>query len=113
MIRFLLPLIVLLSPTLLILWQAFVQYGLTWKLILIPVGSIAGFILMAIAGLYFYECMIKLEDQRTGPLESGAIGAATGRAIMAFIWMILLGWIGSGVAAWLVMSYLFGLDYSL
>lgn len=105
MIRFLLPLIILLSPTLFILWGAMGRVGLTWSLLLIPVGGIVGFVLMAIAGACFYDFMIKLEDRRTGPPESGAIGAATGRAIMSFIWMILLGWIGSGVGACWVTSY--------
>lgn len=106
--RFLLPVIILVSPTLMIIWNAFTQYGFTWRLMLIPVGGIVGFILMAIAGGCFYEFMINLEDQRTGSPESGAIGAATGRAIMSFICMILLGWIGSGFGAWLVMSHWLG-----
>ncbi|CAD5989496.1 hypothetical protein PCC9214_05584 [Planktothrix tepida] len=105
MIRFFLPLIILLSPTLFILWGAIVRVGLTWSLLLIPVGGIVGFVLMAIAGACFYDFMIKLEDRETGPPESGAIGAATGRAIVSFIWMILLGWIGSGLGAWLVTGY--------
>lgn len=103
--RFLLPLIILVSPTLMIIWNTFARFDLTWRLMLIPVGGIVGFVLMAITGGCFYEFMINLEDQRTGPPELGAIGAATGRAIMSFIWMILFGWIGSGFGAWLVMSY--------
>jgi len=106
--RFLLPVIILVSPTLMIIWNAFARFGLTWRLMLISVGGIVGFILMAIAGGCFYEFMIKLEDQRTGPPESGAIGAGTGRAIISFIWMILLGWLGSGFGAWLIMTYWLG-----
>lgn len=106
--RFLLPVIILVSPTLMIIWNAFARFGLIWRLMLIPVGGIVGFILMAIAGGCFYEFMIKLEDQRTGPPESGAIGTATGRAIMSFISMILLGWMGSGFGAWLIMTYWLG-----
>jgi hypothetical protein len=100
MIPFLLLLMVLVSPTLLILLSAKARFGFTWNLLLIPVGGIVGFVLMAICGAYFYELIIWLNDRQTGPPESGAIGAATGRAVMTFILMVLFGWIGSGFGAW-------------
>ncbi|VXD13221.1 membrane hypothetical protein [Planktothrix paucivesiculata PCC 9631] len=105
MIQFLLPLVVLVSPTLFILWGAFARVGLSSRLLLIPVGGIVGFLLMAIAGASFYGFIIWLDDRKTGPPEAGAIGAATGRAIMTFIWMVLLGWMGSGFGAWWVTIY--------
>lgn len=81
------------------------RVGLTWSLLLIPVGGIVGFVLMAITGMYLCEFNFWLDDRQTGPPESGEIGATTGRAIMTFIWMVVLGWIGSGVGAWLVTGY--------
>lgn len=105
MFPFLLFLMVLISPTLLILWGAFARFGFTWSLLLIPVGAIVGFVLMAIAGAYFYGLIIWLNDRQTGPPPAGAIGAATGRAIMMFILMGLFGWIGSELGAWLATNY--------
>ncbi|CAD5990225.1 hypothetical protein PCC9214_05744 [Planktothrix tepida] len=110
-IRALLPwmvgLIILLSPTLLILWGAVARFGLTWRLLLIPVGSIVGFVLMAIIGMYWCNYNFELDDRRTGPPEAGSF-AGLGRLIIIFIVMVLLGWIGSGLGAWLVASYWLG-----
>ncbi|MCB8766602.1 hypothetical protein L2E68_22610 [Planktothrix agardhii 1029] len=106
-IRFLLPLMVLLSPTLFILWGAFARFGLTWRLMLIPVGGIVGFVLMAIIGMYWCNYNFELHERQTGPSEAGSFGGL-GQAIMAFIVMALLGWIGSGLGAWLVASYWVG-----
>jgi hypothetical protein len=104
MIKFLLLFMVLASPTLLILWDAKARFGLTWNLLLIPVGAIVGFVLMAIAGAYFYGLITWLNDRQTGPPPAGAIGAATGRAIMTLILMVLFGWIGSGLGAWWIVE---------
>ncbi|MFM6192059.1 MAG: hypothetical protein ACKPEN_23590 [Planktothrix sp.] len=76
----------LLSPTLFILWGAIGRVGLTWSLLLIPVGGIVGFVLMAIAGNYFYEFMIWLEDRQTGPPESRAVSCLK---IIAYFWAII------------------------
>jgi hypothetical protein len=100
MIPFLLLLMVLVSPTLLILLNAKARFGLTWSLLLIPVGGIVGFVLMAICGAYFYGLITWLNDIQTGPPEAGAIGAATGRAIVTLIFMVLFGWVGSALGAW-------------
>lgn len=107
MIRFLLPVIILVSPTLVIIWSAFTRFGLTWRLMLIPVGGILGFVLMVIAGMYWCEYNIRLQERQTGPSEAGSFGGL-GQAIMSFICMILLGWIVSGVGAWLIMTYFVG-----
>ncbi|MBD2626016.1 hypothetical protein [Trichormus variabilis] len=106
MIPFLLPLMLLASPTLFILWGAFNRLGFIWSLLLIPVGGMVGFILMAIAGASFYGFLIWLDDRKTGLPEAGSLGAFVGRGIMSLIIMVLLGWIGSGISAWLVSSYL-------
>jgi hypothetical protein len=106
-IRFLLPLMVLVSPTLFILWGAFARFGLTWRLLLIPVGGIVGFVLMAIAGMYLCNYNFELHERQTGPSEAGSLGGL-GQAIMALIAMALLGWIGSGLGAWLVARYWVG-----
>lgn len=106
MIPLLLPLMVLASPTLFILWDAFNRFGLIWSLLLIPVGGMVGFILMAIAGACLYEFLIWLDDLKTDPPEVGSLGAGVGRGIMMFIMMFLFGWIGSGISAWLVSIYL-------
>ncbi|MFM2064602.1 MAG: hypothetical protein RLZZ507_4273 [Cyanobacteriota bacterium] len=106
MIQFLLPLMVLASPTLFILWGAFNRFGFIWSLLLIPVGGMVGFILLAIAGASFYGYLIWLDDLKTGPPEAGSLGAGVGRGIMMFIMMFLFGWIGSGISAWLVSIYL-------
>ncbi len=106
-IRVLLPLMVLVSPTLFILWGAFARFGLTWRLLLIPVGGIAGFVLMAIAGMYLCNYNFELDERQTGPSEAGSLGGL-GQAIMALIAMALLGWIGSGLGAWLVARYWVG-----
>jgi len=110
-IRALLPwmvgLIILLSPTLLILWGAVARFGLTWRLLLIPVGSIVGFVLMGIVGAYWCNYNFELDDRRTSPPEAGSF-AGLGRLIIIFIVMVLLGWIGSGLGAWLVARYWVG-----
>ena len=110
-IRALLPwmvgLIILLSPTLLILWGAVARFGLTWRLLLIPVGSIVGFLLMGIVGAYWCNYNFEVDDRRTGPPEAGSF-AGLGRLIIILIVMVLLGWIGSGLGAWLVASYWVG-----
>lgn len=110
-LRALLPwmvgLIILLSPTLLILWVAVARFGLTWRLLLIPVGSIVGFVLMGIVGAYWCNYNFELDDRRTSPPEAGSF-AGLGRLIIIFIVMVLLGWIGSGLGAWLVASYWLG-----
>lgn len=110
-IRALLPwmvgLIVLLSPTLLILLGAVARFGLTWRLLLIPAGSLVGFVLMAIVGAYWSNYNFELDDRRTSPPEAGSF-AGLGRLIIIFIVMVLLGWIGSGLGAWLVASYWVG-----
>ncbi|MEA5515413.1 hypothetical protein [Nodularia sp. UHCC 0506] len=108
MIGFLLLFIVLISPTLLILWSALARFGFNWNLLLIPVGSIVGFVLMAIAGASLYEFIIWLNDRQTGSPPAGSLGAGTGRAILTFILMVLFGWIGSGIGAWLVRRYWVG-----
>ncbi|VXD16800.1 hypothetical protein [Planktothrix paucivesiculata] len=97
-------LIILLSPSLLILWGAFARFGLTWRLLLIPVGGIVGFVLMAIAAMYLCNYNFELHERQTGPSEAGSLGGL-GQAIMALIAMALLGWIGSGLGAWLVANY--------
>ncbi|WP_041234089.1 hypothetical protein [Cylindrospermum stagnale] len=48
---------------------------------------------------YFYGFIIWPDDRQTSPPPAGAIGAATGRAIMMLILMVLFGWIGSGLGA--------------
>lgn len=110
-IRALLPwmvgLIILLSPTLLILWGAVARFGLTWRLVLIPVGGIVGFVLMGIVGAYWCNYNFELDDRRTSPPEAGSF-AGLGRLIIIFIVMALLGWIGSGLGAWLVANYWVG-----
>ncbi|MBD2485569.1 hypothetical protein [Planktothrix sp. FACHB-1365] len=100
-------LIILLSPTLLILWGAVARFGLTWRLMLIPVGGIVGFVLMGIVGAYWCNYNFELDDHRTGPPEAGSF-AGLGRLIIILIVMVLLGWIGSGLGAWLVASYWVG-----
>lgn len=99
MIGFLLLMIMLVSPTLLILWSAIERVGLTWSLLLIPTGAMTGAVVMAIVGACLYEFIIRLNDRQTGPPPAGAIGAGLGRAIMALILMVLFGWIGSGLGA--------------
>ena len=106
-IRFLLLLMVLVSPTILIVWSAFTRFGFTWRLLLVPVGGILGFVLMAIAGMYWCEYNIRLHERQTGPSEAGSFGGL-GQAIISFICMILLGWIGSGFGAWWAMSHWLG-----
>lgn len=76
-----------------------IRFGFTWSLLLIPVGGLFGFVLMEIGGAYFYGFIIWLDDHQSGPPPAGAIGAATGRAIMMLILMVLFGWIGSGLGA--------------
>ena len=74
---------------------------------LIPVGGIAGFVLMAIAAMYWCNYNFELHERQTGPSEAGSFGGL-GQAIIALIAMALLGWIGSGLGAWLVARYWVG-----
>lgn len=102
---YLLILMLLLSPTLIILWTTINRVGFIWSLLFIPLGAMTGFFLWGVGGAYFYTLLIWLEDRQTGSPEAGAIGAATGRAIVEIILMILFGWIGSGFSAWWVASH--------
>lgn len=106
MIGIILALILLVSPTLIILSIALSQFGFVWSLLWIPTGSIIGGLLLAIAGAVFYTLQIQAEDRLTGPPESGAIGAGLGRTIVTLIFMVIFGWIGSGFGAFLALRYL-------
>lgn len=106
MIGFILAFILFISPTLIILSIALSQFGLVWNLLWILAGSIIGGLLFAIAGAVFYTLQIQEEDCRTGPPESGAIGAGLGRSIVTLVFMVIFGWIGSGGGAFLAFKYL-------
>lgn len=101
MLGYFLGLVLWFSPLAIVLWGAVSQVGLDWKLLWILAGSAAGALVFAIAGAALYNWLTWLDDLKTGPPEAGAIGAATGRAIVSLIFMVFFGWIGSGVGAWL------------
>ena len=101
-----LALILLVSPTLIIILIALSQFGFVWSLLWIPTGSIIGGLLLAIAGAVFYTRQIEWEDRQTGPPESSAIGAGLGRAIVTLIFMVIFGWIGSSFGAFIGLRYL-------
>ena len=98
-IYFLLFVMVLVSPTLLVLWSAIDRVGWTWSLLLIPAGAGIGAVVMAIIGGCLSTYSFWLDDLRTGPPGSGSF-AGLGRAIVTLVLMVLLGWIGSGVGAY-------------
>lgn len=106
MIGFILALILFVSPTLIILLNALSRVGFAWSLLGILAGSIIGAFLLAIVGAVLYGLHIKRSDRQTGAPKAGAIGAATGRAIVTLIFMVMFGWIGSGLGAFLAFSYL-------
>ena len=98
MIGFLLLMMVLVSPTLLILWMTIDQIGLTWSLLLIPTGAMIGAVVMAIIGACLSAYNFWLDDRQTGLPPSGSF-AGLGRGIVTLVLMVLLGWIGSGIGA--------------
>jgi hypothetical protein len=102
---FILALMVLVSPTLVILGHAIQKVGWSWSLLWIVAGAIGGGILLANLGARFYGLLIERDDRKTGQPEAGAIGAATGRAIVTLIWMVIFGWIGSGLGGFLACRY--------
>jgi hypothetical protein len=104
MILGLLFLILLVSPTLIVLWVAIAHLGLVWSLLLIPLGAIGGAVLLGVGGGCLYEFLIMLEDRRTGLPESGSFGGL-GRAIVELIIILLGGWIGSICGSWLVANF--------
>lgn len=106
MIGFILALILFLSPTLIILANGLSRIGFAWSLGWILAGSIVGALGFAIIGAILYEFQIRWEDRQTGPPESGSLGAATGRAIVTLIFMVMFGWIGSGLGAFLALRYI-------
>lgn len=106
MIGFILALIVFVSPTLMILGIALSRVGFAWSVLWILAGSIIGGLVLAIVGAVLYSLQIAWEDRQTGPPEAGAIGAGLGRGIVTLIFMVLFGWIGSGLGAFLAFSYL-------
>ncbi|MFB2920080.1 hypothetical protein [Aerosakkonema funiforme] len=106
MIGFILVLILFVSPTLIILWSALSRVGFVWSLLWILAGSIIGGLLLAIAGAVFYGLLTAWDDRRTGPPEAGAISAGLGRTIVTLIFMVMFGWIGSGLGAFLAFNYL-------
>jgi hypothetical protein len=98
MIGFLFLAILLVSPTLLILWIAIDRVGLTWSLLLIPAGAMIGTVVMAIVGAYLSAYNVWLNDRENGLAPSGSMGGL-GAAIMSLVFMVFFGWIGSGIGA--------------
>ncbi|WP_208344412.1 hypothetical protein [Aetokthonos hydrillicola] len=102
MIQFLLLLMVLISPTLLILGNAIAQVGLKWRLLLIPSGAIVGAIFMSILGFCLsYLLYWKEHDKNYQPGSMGGVGGM----ILTMIVLVLFGWVGSGVGACWVAKY--------
>lgn len=106
MIGLILALIVFVSPTVIILLIALSQLGWVWGLLWVPTGSMIGGLLFAIIAAVLYTLQIQAEDRQTGPPESGAIGAGLGRSIVTLVFMAILGWIGSGLGAFVAFRYL-------
>ncbi|MBR8832500.1 MAG: hypothetical protein DSM106950_00255 [Stigonema ocellatum SAG 48.90 = DSM 106950] len=102
MIQFLLPLMVLISPTLLILSMAIATVGFNWRLLLIPTGAMVGAILMSISSFYISHLLYwKDHDKNYQPGSMGGIGGG----ILTMMVMVLFGWVGSGFGACWVAKY--------
>ncbi|NJL91076.1 MAG: hypothetical protein HC916_15780 [Coleofasciculaceae cyanobacterium SM2_1_6] len=96
--------VLIVSPWVLILWGAIERFGLISRLWFIPLGAIAGAVVLGIGGACLYEFLNMLEDRRTGLPESGSFGGL-GRGIFALIILLVGGWIGSIGGAWLVANF--------
>ncbi|MBR8833000.1 MAG: hypothetical protein DSM106950_02885 [Stigonema ocellatum SAG 48.90 = DSM 106950] len=102
MIQFLLLLMVLISPTLLILSIAIATVGFNWRLLLIPIGAIVGAILLSMSGFCLsYLLYWKDHDKNYQPGSMGGFGGG----ILTMMVMVLFGWIGSGFGACWVAKY--------
>ncbi|MBD2356763.1 hypothetical protein H6G41_19390 [Tolypothrix sp. FACHB-123] len=94
-----------LGPSLWIGYQAFIRFGWTWMLLLLPIAWLVGLLLGAIAAMFVTGILEWLSNFNQPPAASGSMGGVAWLGIWVVLALITSPFFAA-VSTWLTANFL-------
>jgi hypothetical protein len=98
-------LLLLLGPSLWIGYQAFMRFGGTWMLLLLPIAWLVGLFMGAIASMFITGILEWLSNLNQPPAESGSMGGVAWLGIWLVVALITSPFFAA-MSTWLTATFL-------
>ncbi|MDZ8051076.1 MAG: hypothetical protein RMX68_022545 [Aulosira sp. ZfuVER01] len=98
-------LLLFLGPSVWIGYQAFIRFGGTWMLLLLPIAWVVGLCLGAIASMFITGLLEWLSNFNQPPAESGSMGGVAWLGIWVVIAVITSPFFAA-MSTWLTANFL-------
>jgi hypothetical protein len=98
-------LLLFLGPSLWIGYQAFIRFGWTWMLLLLPIAWLVGLFMGAIASMFITGILEWLSNFNQPPAESGSMGGVAWLGIWVVVSLITIPFFAA-MSTWLVATFL-------
>ncbi|BAY07597.1 hypothetical protein [Calothrix sp. NIES-2098] len=98
-------LLLFLGPSLWIGYQAFMRFGWTWMLLLLPIAWVVGLFLGAIVAMFVTGILEWISNFNQPPAESGSMGGIAWLGIWVFVALITSPFFAT-ISTWLTANVL-------